>query len=200
MERSVLQHLTPDEIDLVLEGNYPEVLRTHVNACPDCGSLLAGERLVVQWLSALPLHVPAAGFEDRVMARVQVVTPRSALATLRHRALATPTSRALAAGAVLSVLGSLTASIVWSLGHREVLASLGMTALRSVAELGWVVVHGLATTLVEQPWYGSARALVDSPARLAFVAGGLTTAWAAGMLLMRRLIAIPAGSVAHEHI
>jgi len=28
----------------------------------------------------------------------------------------------------------------------------------------------------------------------------LTTAWAAGMLLMRRLIAIPAGSVAHEHI
>ena len=200
MERSVLQHLTPDEIDLVLEGSYPEALRTHVNGCPDCSSLLAGERLVVQWLGALPLHVPAAGFEDRVMARVQVVTPRSALATLRHRALATSTSRALAAGVALSVLGSLAASVIWSLGHREVLASLGMTALRSVAELGWVVVHGLATTLLEQPWYGSARALVDSPARLAFVAGGLTTAWAAGMLLMRRLIAIPAGSVAHEHI
>jgi hypothetical protein len=200
MERSVLQHLTPDEIDLVLEGNYPEVVRTHVNGCPDCTSLLRGERLVVQWLGALPLHVPAAGFEDRVMARVQVVTPRSALATLRHRAMATPTSRALAAGAVISVLGSLAASVIWSLGHREVLASLGMTALRSVAELGWVVVHGLATTIVEQPWYGSARALVDSPARLATVAGALTTAWAAGMLLMRRLIAIPAGSVAHEHI
>ncbi len=200
MERSVLQHLTPDEIDLVLEGSYPEALRTHVNGCADCSALLAGERLVVQWLGALPLHVPAAGFEDRVMARVQVVTPRSALATLRHRALATPASRALAAGALVSVLGSLAASIIWSLGHREVLASLGMTALRSVAELGWVVVHGLATTLVEQPWYGSARALVDSPARLATVAGVLTTAWAAGMLLMRRLIAIPAGSVAHEHI
>jgi hypothetical protein len=28
----------------------------------------------------------------------------------------------------------------------------------------------------------------------------VATAWAAGMLLMRRLIAIPAGSVAHEHI
>ena len=200
MERSVLQHLTLDEIDLVLEGNYPEALRTHVNGCPDCSSLINGERLVVQWLGALPLHVPAAGFEDRVMARVQVVTPRSALATLRHRALATPTSRALAAGAMVSVLGSLAGSIVWSLGHREVLASLGMTAFHNVAELGWVVVHGLATTLVEQPWYGSARALADSPARLATVAGVLTTAWAAGMLLMRRLIAIPAGSVAHEHI
>ena len=200
MERSVLQHLTPDEIDLVLEGSYPEALRTHVNGCRDCSSLLSGERLVVQWLGALPLHVPAAGFEDRVMARVHIATPRSALATLRHRALATPASRALAAGVLVSVLGSLAASVVWSLGHREVLASLGMTALRSVAELGWVVVHALATTLVEQPWYGSARALVDSPARLATVAGGLTTAWAAGMLLMRRLIAIPAGSVAHEHI
>ena len=200
MERSGLQHLTLDEIDLVLEGNYPEALRTHVNGCPDCSSLINGERLVVQWLGALPLHVPAAGFEDRVMARVQVVTPRSALATLRHRALATPTSRAIAAGALVSVLGSLAASIIWSLGHREVLTSLGMTALRNVAELGWVVVHGLATTLVEQPWYGSARALADSPARLATVAGVLTTAWAAGMLLMRRLIAIPAGSVANEHI
>jgi hypothetical protein len=200
MERSVLQHLTPDEIDLVVEGNYPETLRTHVNGCPDCSSLLQSERLVVQWLESLPLHVPAAGFEDRVMARVQVVTPRSVFATLRQRALATPASRALAAGVVLSVLGSLAASVIWSLGHREVLASLGMTALRSVAELGWVVVHGLATTIVEQPWYGSARALVDSPARLATVAGALATAWAAGMLLMRRLIAIPAGSVAHEHI
>ena len=200
MERSVLQHLTPDEIDLVLEGSYPEALRTHVNGCRDCSSLLSGERLVVQWLGALPLHVPAAGFEDRVMARVHIATPRSALATLRLRALATPASRAVAAGVAVSVLGSLAASVIWSLGHREVLASLGMTALRSVAELGWVVVHGLATTLVEQPWYGSARALVDSPARLAFVAGGLMTAWAAGMLLMRRLIAIPAGSVAHEHI
>ena len=200
MERSVLQHLTADEIDLVLEGNYPETMRTHVNGCPDCSSLLRGERLVVQWLAALPLHVPAAGFEDRVMARVQVATPRSALATLRHRALATPTSRALAAGALVSVLGSLAASVIWSLGHPEVLASLGMTALRSVAELGWIVVHGLATTLVEQPWYGSARAMADSPARLAIVAGGLLTAWAAGMLLMRRLIAIPAGSVAHERV
>jgi len=200
MERSVLQHLTPDEIDLVLEGNYPGAVRTHVNGCPDCNSLLSGERLLVQWLTALPLHVPAAGFEDRVMARVQVVTARSALATLHHRALATPASRALAAGAVVSVLGSLAASIIWSLGHREVLASLGMTALRNVAELGWVVVHGLATTLVEQPWYGSARALADSPARLATVTGGLLTSWAAGMLLMRRLIAIPAGSVAHERI
>lgn len=200
MERSILQHLTPDEIDLVLEGTYPEPLRMHVNGCPDCSSLLQGEKLVVQWLAALPLHVPAAGFEDRVMARVQVVTPHTALATLRHRALATPTSRALAAGAVISVLGSLAASVIWSLGHREVLASLGMTAFRSIAELGWVVVHGLATTIVEQPWYGSARALVDSPARLATVTGVLATAWAAGMLLMRRLIAIPAGSVAHEHI
>ncbi len=200
MERSNLQHLTPDEIDLVLEGTYPETLRAHVNGCSDCSSLLIGERRVVQWLNALPLHVPAAGFEDRVMARVHVATPRSAFATLRHRALATPTSRALAAGIAVSVLGSLAASIIWSLGHREVLASLGMTALRGVAELGWVVVHGLASALVEQPWYGSARALVDSPARLATVSGGLVTAWAAGMLLMRRLIAIPAGSVAHEHV
>jgi hypothetical protein len=200
MERSVLQHLTPDEIDLVLEGSYPEPLRMHINSCADCSSLVQGERLVVQWLSSLPLHVPAAGFEDRVMARVHVATPRSVLATLRQRAMASPSSRALAAGMLVSVLGSLVASVIWSLGHREVLASLGMTAFRGIAELGWVVVHGLATTLVEQPWYGSVRALLDSPARLATATGVLATAWLGGMLLMRRLIAIPAGSVAHEHI
>lgn len=200
MERSSLQHLTPDEIDLVLEGTFPDVVRTHLNGCRDCADLVAGERVVIQWLASLPLHVPAAGFEDRVMARVQVATPRSVLGTIRQRAMATPSSRAVAAGAAVSVLGSLAASVIWSLGHPEVLASFGMTALRSVAELGWVVVHGLATTVVEQPWYGSARALVDTPARLATVTGGIATAWVAGVLLMRRLIALPAGSVAHEHI
>ena len=46
----------------------------------------------------------------------------------------------------------------------------------------------------------SARAMVDTPARLATVTGGIATAWVAGVLLMRRLIALPAGSVAHEHI
>ena len=172
MERSVLQHLTPDEIDLVLEGTYPEPLRTHVNGCPDCSSLLPGREArgaVAGGASAArargrfrgPGHGTGAGCNAPHRRSRPCVTAHS-----RHRRRV-----ALAAGAVISVLGSLAASVIWSLGHREVLASLGMTAFRSIAELGWVVVHGLATTIVEQPWYGSARALVDSPARLATVTG-----------------------------
>ena len=199
MERPAQQHLTLDELDLVLEGSYPEAVRAHVNTCPDCASLLKSERMLVRWLGALPLHVPAAGFEDRVMARVQIATPQSALATLRRRVLASRRSMAIAASVAVTLVGSLVASVTWSFGHQDVLAALGNAAVRNVADFSWLAARGLATGIIAQPWYGAARDLVDSPARLATAAGGLTIAWAAGMLLMRRLIAIPAGSVAHDH-
>jgi hypothetical protein len=156
MIRQTLQHLTADELDLLLEGSFPEGVRNHLNACPDCDRLVREERQVVQAVASLPLHVPRADFEDRVMARVLIAQPLSLLATI------------------------------------------GRSVLGTVAESGWVVARSLASTLIEQPWYASARASLDSPTRLAFAAGGLVTTWVAGLLLLRRLVAFPAQRVAHE--
>jgi hypothetical protein len=198
MTRQALQHLTADELDLLLEGSFPEGVRQHLGTCPPCSQLLQEARRVVHALSSVPLHVPRAGFEDRVMALVRIAVPASVLATLRTWALASQRNMAVAAMLAVALLASLGGSIAWSFANTELLASLGRTVLGAVAESGWVVARSLASTLFEQPWYASVRAALDSPTRLAFAAGGLVTTWVAGLLLLRRLVAIPAQRVAHE--
>jgi hypothetical protein len=198
MTRQTLQHLTTDELDLLLEGSFPEGVRNHLNTCPDCDRLVREERQVVQAVASLPLHVPRADFEDRVMTRVLIAQPTSLLATLQQRAFASRRHTAIAATLAIGLLASLGGSIVWSLGNMELLAAIGRSVLGTVAESGWVVARSLASTLIEQPWYASARASLDSPTRLAFAAGGLVTTWVAGLLLLRRLVAFPAQRVAHE--
>jgi hypothetical protein len=198
MTRQTLQHLTPDEIDLVLEGSYPEGVRGHLNTCPDCDKLILEERGVVRAIAALPLHVPSADFEDRVMALVNIVQPASVFATIRRRAFASRRSLAVAATLAIGLLASLAGSVAWSLGNMDLLAATGSSVLGVVAESGWVVARALTSNLIEQPWYSGARDLLDSPLRLAFAAGGLVATWAAGLLLLRRLMAIPAQRVAHE--
>lgn len=200
MTRQVLQHLTTDEIDLVLEGSYPEGVRAHLNSCPDCDRLVVEERAVVRAIAALPLHVPSAGFEDRVMARVNVMLPASVLGTLRRRAFASRRNMAIAATLLVALVGSLAGSIAWSLGNMHVLSSLGSGVLGSIANAGLSIAQALTSNLIEQPWYASARSALDSPTRLAFAAGGLVAIWAAGLLLLRRLLALPAQRVAHETV
>lgn len=198
MTRQALQHLTADELDLLLEGSYPEGVRNHLTTCPDCERLVREERQVVQAVASLPLHVPRAGFEDRVMARVIIATPMSLLATLRKRAFASRRSTAIAATLAIGLLASLAGSAAWSLANMDLLAAMGRAVLGTAAETGWVVARSLTSTLIEQPWYASARAMLDTPTRLAFAAGGLVATWVAGLLLLRRLVALPAQRVAHE--
>lgn len=132
------------------------------------------------------------------MALVRIAEPASLLATLRSRVMASRRSMAIAATLAIGLVASLAGSIAWSLGNMELLAAMGRAVLGTAAESGWVVARSLASTLIEQPWYASARATLDTPTRLAFAAGGLATTWVAGLLLLRRLVAIPAQRVAHE--
>jgi hypothetical protein len=95
---------TLDELALdVLPGDRRTALLTHLEACPGCRHLLdelseAADALLL----AVPVVTPPAGFEDRVLERVQA--PRAqARAQARLRLLA-----AAAAAAVLLAVGGVT--------------------------------------------------------------------------------------------
>ena len=193
-------HLTPDDLDLWLEGTLPSDRLVHLEDCPDCFALAHAERRVVAWLGRLPLLAPSAGFSDRVMQRVAVPAPvaRAPWRVLVQPSLLGPRWRAMAAGVGLAVAGA-GLSVAWSLGHPDQLTSLLSSLGNQVVQIGWTGLQALVANLAEQPWTGAARALLSSPARAALTTGAGILLYASGLLAMRRLMTAPTHGVSRAH-
>jgi hypothetical protein len=202
MTRSPDAHLSLDEIDSCLAGFVALDVQRHLGGCPGCMEQLRSEREVVDQIAALPLMAPSEGFADRVMASVNVSDPfaiRSLQAT-RRRWLATPGTLAHAAGILLVLAVSMAGSVVWSLTHQQTLAAIGTWFLAQGGEALWLSVQGIASTIIEQPWYGALRELAANPGRLALYSGLLSCLYLGGILALRRLLTVPAQQVAHASI
>ena len=189
-------HLSPDDVELWLNGTLGAERTRHLDLCPECFDRAQTEREIVEQLAALPPMAPSAGFADRVMAQVTVADP-FALRSFRQRIFATRRSMAIAAGLALAVVGSMAASVAWSLANQGVLVSAGNWLLAQGTQAGWLALRGLASNFIEQPWYESARAFADQPGRLAVVLGAVSLAYLCGMFALRRLLALPSQQVAH---
>jgi hypothetical protein len=177
-------HLTPDELDDWLAGSLARNREAHLHGCADCRRLADADRALAHLIGALPLFGPAAGFGDRVMARVEV----------RRRARPLAVALAIAAGILLPM----AASIGWSLANPETLAQLLQGAGSGITGWGLATIRSVGTTLLAQPWYPWVRGLFETPARLGLVLGAITVAYAGGVLAFRRLMALPMPRVAHE--
>ena len=68
-------HLTTDEIELWAQGLLGAARAFHLTDCSLCRELAERERKIILELVQLPHYGPAAGFADRVMAKVKVPTP-----------------------------------------------------------------------------------------------------------------------------
>jgi hypothetical protein len=202
MTRPPGTHLPPDEIDSWLAGTLAPEWQQHLDQCQTCLERVRTEREIVAQITALPLMSPAPGFADRVMTAVAIPDPfaiRSLRATQR-RLFATRKSLAVAASLTLLLLGSMAGSIAWSLTHQETLASVGTWLLSQGAQVAWLSLRGLASNLMEQPWYGGMRALLDNPIRLALGSALASAVYLGGVLALRRLLALPTQQVAHAGI
>ena len=202
MTRPSGAHLSPDEIDSWLAGNLAENWQEHLDQCQACLERAHAEREIVEQIAALPLVSPAVDFADRVMASVVVPDPfaiRSFQAT-RRRLFATRKSVAIAASLALLLLGSMAGSIGWSLTHQETIASIGNWLLAQGGQVAWLSLRGVASNLIEQPWYNGARSLVDNPVRLAIGSALASLAYLGGVFALRRLLALPTQQVAHAGI
>ncbi|MEP7228186.1 MAG: hypothetical protein ABI785_12540 [Gemmatimonadales bacterium] len=199
MTRPSGAHLSPDEIDSWLAGNLAQPWQEHLDQCQACLERAHAEREIVEQIQALPLVSPAADFADRVMASVLVPDPfaiRSFQATGR-KLFATRKSVAMAASMALLLLGSMAGSIGWTLTHQDTLASMGNWLLAQGGQLAWLGLRGLASNLIEQPWYSGIRSLIDNPVRLAIGSALASLAYLGGVFALRRLLALPTQQVAH---
>jgi hypothetical protein len=202
MTRPSGAHLSPDEIDSWLAGTLSEEWQHHLDQCQACLERVRTEQEIVDQIAALPLMSPQIDFADRVMAAVTIPDPfaiRSIQATQR-RLFATRKSVAVAASLALVLLGSMAASIAWSLTHQETLASLGGWLVSQAGQIAWLSVRGLASNLIEQPWYNGIRSLLDNPGRLAIGSALASAVYLGGLLALRRLLALPTQQVAHAGI
>ena len=202
MTRPPGTHLSPDEIDSWLSGNLAREWQQHLDRCQTCLERVRIEREIVDQIATLPLMSPADGFSDRVMASVSVPDPFSirSLQATQRRLFATKRSLAIAASLTLLILGSMGGSIAWSLANQETLASIGNWLLTAGGQVAWLSLRGVASNVIEQPWYTGVRSLLESPGRLAVTSALATTVYLIGVLALRRLLALPTQQVAHASI
>lgn len=202
MTRPSGPHLSPLEFDDWLAGTLAHEWQQHLERCQACLERARAEREIVEQIAALPLLSPAEGFADRVMAAVAVPDPFAirALGTTKRRLLATRKSLAIAATLALVLLGSMGGSIAWTLANQDTLASFGTWLLSEGSRLAWLSLRGVASTVMEQPWYETLRSLAESPGRLALGSAAASLAYLGGLLALRRLLALPTQQVAHAGI
>jgi hypothetical protein len=161
------------------------------------------DRWLDERLAALPLFAPRADFSDRVMASVRVPDPFAirSIRTARRRLFATRKSVAIAASLALLVVGSMAASVAWTLANRDTMLVFGGWLATEAGQWAWVGLRGTALTLMEQPWFAEFRGLLDAPGRLALASAFGMLVYVTGVLALRRLLTVPAPTqrVAHAN-
>jgi hypothetical protein len=199
MTRPPEAHLSPDQIDAWLAGSHTQDAQQHLDQCRVCLERVRTEREIVDQISSLQLMSPSAGFADRVMAAVVVPDPFAirSLGAVRHRLFATRKSIAVAASTTLLLLGSMAGSIAWTLTNQETIASIGNWLLSETAQMAWLSLRGLASNLIEQPWYNGLQAVLSNPVRLALGSALASALYLGGILALRRLLTLPTQRVAH---
>jgi hypothetical protein len=192
-------HLTPDEFDAWLAAGLDPDRVQHLELCLECQAQAEVERALDEQLAALQLLSPAPDFADRVMRHVAIPRPLTVpgLQPVRRRFLATRRSMALAAALAVLLVGSMAGSIIWTLGHQATLVSFGGWLLAQTGQAGWLAIQGVASNLIEQPWYDAVRSAFGSPGLVAAASALAAAAYLAGVFALRRLLALPTQQVAH---
>jgi hypothetical protein len=189
-------HLTAEDLDLWVDGILPAAREAHLRDCPECQVLADQERVLVLRLQQVPLFNPAPGFSERVMDRVNI--PVTSLAGAwrfwRTRVFANPMSVAAAASAAVLLGGSLAASAAWAAAHQDTITGVGPWLLNQGQQLWQQGLTMASGVLQQQSWYAPIRAALTPP-KLIALGATIVALYGAGVLAMRRLLALPTPQV-----
>ena len=199
MTRRTDAHLSADDIDAWLAGHLGPTEQAHLAACPACLETAEADRALIQQLGSLDMFSPSPLFADQVMAAVSLPDPFSlrSMQSARRRLFATRRSLALAATIAVVVLGSMAASVVWSLGHRDTIAAAGTWLSASAGQWLWTALRSTVSSVIAQPGYHGIRDLLGSPGRLLGLSALVSLTYVGGLLALRKLMTEPSGPVSH---
>ena len=191
------EHLVPEDLDRWVAGELTGLRAQHLRRCPECQALADADRVLVMRLEALPLFDPKAEFADRVMEQVELpITSLAAASRMwRGRVVREPLTVAAAAGVAVILGGSLAASAAWAAGNQDTITGAGTWLMSQGQQWFWQAVGAATALLEQQPWYGAARAAL-TPGRLGALAGIMTGLYVGGVILLRRLLALPSPEAA----
>ena len=119
--------------------------------------------------------------------------------TARRRLFATRRSVAVAAMLAVVILGSMAASVTWSMSHRDTIAAAGTWLTASAGQWLWTALRSTVSSVIEQPGYRGLRDLAASPGRLAGLSALVFLTYVGGLLALRKLMAVPSGPVSHAN-
>lgn len=194
MKRWPINHLTADDLDAFHSASLNDQAREHLEECEECRSMALLDRSILDALADLPSYAPRPEFTAQVMARIR--RPEPALV----RTLGPRTSAAWARGGLAAtVVGSLGASIVWSLFNRDLLLSWINSSAAETGRTIWLGVRVLATNVTAQPWYAPLSEFVSSPGRLVTLVSGALIVYGVALVALRRLLTPPSRPVPHAH-
>ena len=183
------RHLTPQEIDLLVDGEEGfgmAPLAAHVSECVTCRTEFEAQQRLVNSLEKLPHYTPSPLFAYRVMKQVQVFEPWhvTAINSVRRFVPQSRPARVLAAGMAGVVATTLTAASVWMASRLDAVAFLGGVALQRMQDAGTQAVTGVVTSAL-----GSTGTSLSGDAGLAVAASGFFAAVAVSAFGLRAIAA-----------
>lgn len=186
MNAPILQHLTADELDALLDGAGSARVTSHLETCATCLAMVEGDRRLVGALSALPALDPTPGFADRVMARVTiapVVSPAAVVA-------ATPRSiaaRRRAFGGSLLAGTSLVAAFAWAIANPAAALNTVTPAFQGL----WASLQQLMTSGSAQSWSAQLVGAFGSPSKMLFALVAVSGLYVVALTGFHRLLTDP---------
>lgn len=136
-----------------LDGGDAAVIDAHLTGCARCRVEVEELQTLFAMLSSLAYHSPAAGFADRVMARVQVRQPWFARAAEWLAGLAPKSTRGWAlATAMVALPAAATTGLVWWLMSRPGVTVQGL----------WVISTEFAARVLSGAWAWASSQIAGS--------------------------------------
>lgn len=165
MTPDILAHLSADELDALHDGTSMLRATSHIVTCPQCAELLESDRRVLALLATLPTWDASPQLASRVIAGLRPspeLVPTTTPLPAPDRTIAA--RRRVVVGGIFTG-GLVAAGFAWAAFNPVAAQGFAGPLVQEITQTLWLSVQAIMANTVEQPWFGTVRDALASPAR-----------------------------------